>query len=260
MPLLLSFVAISLVVRKVLTFLALPFGICLCLLAVGLATSRRRFMAVALAILVVCSTPVVSDLLLGVLEQKHTRLSVEDCPNADAIVVLGGLVNEWRGRDLVEWSEAVDRYEGGIRLVQADKAPQIIFGGGLLRPVAAGRTEGQAMRAAALGRGVAPECIRLLPRVAVTADEANAVADLAESEGFRRIVLVTSAFHMPRAVHLFERTGLTVTPFPVDYLAPDQGGLALLDFVPQSEALWQTEIALKEFYGMAYYRLLGARR
>jgi uncharacterized SAM-binding protein YcdF (DUF218 family) len=116
------------------------------------------------------------------------------------------------------------------------------------------------MRQAAISRGIPPESIRLLPNSEVTADEANAVATLGRSAGFNRIILATSAFHMPRSVRLFERAGLEVTAFPVDYLAPDRGGLGLLDFAPQSDALQRTEIALKEFYGMAYYRLLGARR
>ncbi len=250
----------SYIIRKALTFLTLPLGICLCLLVASVLTGRRKLTAAALALLVAASAPAVADQLLRTLERRHPRLTVDACPPAEAIVVLGGLVSEWTGGQRVEWSDAVDRFEAGVRLAQANKAPMLVFGGGALRPEASGRNEGQAMRHAAIDRGVAPDTIRLLANVEVTADEAHAVAALARSEGFGRIILVTSAFHMPRSVTLFERAGLDVTPFPVDYLAPDRGGIVLLDFAPHSEALRRTEIALKEYYGMAYYRLLGTGR
>lgn len=250
----------SIAIRKALTYLVLPLGICFCLLLCGLITGRRRFTAAALAVLVTVSTPLVSDALLRILEQRYPRLTPETCSPSGAIVVLGGTVTEWRGGPNVEWTDAVDRFEAGVRLIQAGKAPRLILGGGTLRPASAGRTEAQAMRRAAIERGVPSASIRLLHRVAVTADEANAVKRLARAEGFRRVILVTSAFHLPRAVHLFERAGLDVTPYPADYLAPNRGPLGPLGFVPRSEALYRAEIAFKEFYGIAYYRLLGAER
>jgi uncharacterized SAM-binding protein YcdF (DUF218 family) len=250
----------SYTLRKVLLFLSLPFGLCACLLIVALITRRWRFTAAALAVMLVASTPVIADRLVDLLEGQHPRIPLAACPAADGIVVLGGIVSHWLPGGRLEWSDAVDRFEAGIGLWHAGKAPLLYLGGGVLESDGSNRTEAQAMRGAAVGRGVPPGSIRLLPDVEVTADEAQAVSVLAQEEGVERVILVTSAFHMPRAVYLFERTGLDVIPFPVDYFGREDGEAGLLDVIPRGDTFSKTEIALKELYGLVYYRLLGARR
>ena len=69
------------------------------------------------------------------------------------------------------------------------------------------------------------------------------------------MVLVTSAFHMLRAVMLFRQEGTSVTPFPVDFQTVEARGVLLTDFLPSAEGLAKVELALKEFYGLAYYWL-----
>jgi len=69
-------------------------------------------------------------------------------------------------------------------------------------------------------------------------------------------LLVTSAFHMPRARRLFEHAGLGVTPFPVDFRLSAGGSLSVMDFLPGAEALGQTQAALRELYGRLFYRVI----
>jgi uncharacterized SAM-binding protein YcdF (DUF218 family) len=58
---------------------------------------------------------------------------------------------------------------------------------------------------------------------------------------------------MPRARRLFERAGMSVTPFPVDFKVPAGGTVSVLDFLPAAGALTQTEMALREGYGRLFY-------
>ena len=67
------------------------------------------------------------------------------------------------------------------------------------------------------------------------------------------MLLVTSAFHMPRARRLFERAGVSVIPFPVDFKVSAGGALSALDFLPTGAALRQTEMAMREGYGRLFY-------
>ena len=102
--------------------------------------------------------------------------------------------------------------------------------------------------------GVPPERVTTTGAVVNTAEEAAAVsAQLSRLSASPRIILVTSAFHMPRAMRLFTRAGLTVTPFPVDF-SDAQDSLSILDFLPGAGSLAQTQVALRELYGRAYYR------
>jgi uncharacterized SAM-binding protein YcdF (DUF218 family) len=61
---------------------------------------------------------------------------------------------------------------------------------------------------------------------------------------------------MPRARQIFEQAGVVVEPFPVDFWFSEAGGgWTVLDFLPSVGALQQTQTALRELYGRAYYRL-----
>jgi len=106
-----------------------------------------------------------------------------------------------------------------------------------------------------VARGVAPEKILVTRYVDNTATEAAAVADLMKADGQRRIILVTTSWHMPRAVYLFRRAGIDCQPFPVDFHLDETRSLKLLDFVPSAGAWQGTETALRELYGYAFYRI-----
>ena len=84
--------------------------------------------------------------------------------------------------------------------------------------------------------------------------------------GIRRIILVTSASHMPRSVALFEKQGFEVIPAPTDFTVTQagwdklkSGGLAsqVLSLLPSAENLGLTTRMLKEYFGMLVYRLNG---
>lgn len=88
-----------------------------------------------------------------------------------------------------------------------------------------------------------------------TADEANAVAELMRTRGRKRIILVTTGWHMPRAAWLFRQVGVECTIFPVDFGRDRTRPNTLLDFLPRADALWDTETALREISGYLFYRL-----
>ncbi|MFZ9995198.1 MAG: YdcF family protein, partial [Steroidobacteraceae bacterium] len=69
-----------------------------------------------------------------------------------------------------------------------------------------------------------------------------------------QIILVTSAFHMPRAQLIFEEAGLQVIPYPVDFRISAEGRDPT-DFFPDPKALDRTDIAIRELIGRAFYRL-----
>ena len=90
-----------------------------------------------------------------------------------------------------------------------------------------------------------------------TAEEARAIRSLLPAPQ-HRVLLVTSAFHMRRAQALFEREGLTVLPFPVDFQARGAWGGSIwrdpLLWLPQARSLEDSSRALRELLGRAVYR------
>jgi uncharacterized SAM-binding protein YcdF (DUF218 family) len=207
-------------------------------------------------ILYLSSVPIVGDSLLKPLEDRFPRLEVANAPPVDAIVVLSGMLHKSRSKSgTLEWAEGVDRFEQGIALMKAGKAPLLIFTGGRLPWATQQITEGQELQSAALARGIPASSIIVTGEVGNTAEEAKAVRKIAEERKLQRIILVTTAWHMPRAEYLFRTRGVPVLPFPTDYYTRYNEPITVLDFLPQAGALGNTETALRETYGRLYYHL-----
>jgi uncharacterized SAM-binding protein YcdF (DUF218 family) len=241
--------------HKLLPIIALPLGFCITLVLLALFLKKRWLAFLAVMILLVSSLPIVGDSLLKTLEDRFPKLEVEDCPTADAIVVLSGILHKSRSKSGgLEWAEGVDRFEQGILLMKAGKAPLLIFTGGRLPWATQQLTEGQELRGAALARGIPASSILVTEEVGNTADEAKAVRRIAEERKLKRIILVTTAWHMPRAEYLFRTRGVPVLPFPADYYTSDEPP-TLLNFLPQAGALGNTEVMLRESYGHLYYHV-----
>ncbi len=244
--------------NKLLPVFALPLGVALLLVLWALWKRQRWPAALAAAVLYFSSIGAVSGGLIGWLETRHPALPPAQAPHADAIVVLSGFQGPPAPPgQLPNWSDAVDRVEGGLALWRAQAAPRLVFTGGRNSAGARTRSDGELARATALERGVPESAVLLTRDVANTAEEAAAVAELARRHGWRRIILVTTGWHLPRALAQFRRQGLDCVPFPVDFRAEPGRGIRFLDFVPRAESLWETETALRECYGYVFYRLFG---
>jgi uncharacterized SAM-binding protein YcdF (DUF218 family) len=246
--------------HKLLPILALPLGFCITLALLALLLKKRWLAVVAVMILLISSLPIVGDSLLKTLEDRFPKVEVADCPSADAIVVLSGILHKSRSKSGgLEWAEGVDRFEQGILLIKAGKAPLLIFTGGRLPWATQQLTEGEELRGAALARGVPAASILVTEEVGNTADEAKAVRKIAEERKLKRIILVTTAWHMPRAEYLFRTRGVPLLPFPADYYTSYDEPVTLLNFLPQAGALGNTEVMLRESYGRLYYHVFERR-
>jgi uncharacterized SAM-binding protein YcdF (DUF218 family) len=245
---------------KILPAFLLPTGIVILLLVLSAALRRRALAIAALVLLWLSSMPFVSDTLMRGAEGWQVRQSVASAPQADAVVVLSGMLRVVPAREpTAEWSDAVDRIDAGVALARADKAPLLVFTSEWIPWDAGGIDKGRWLADRAADLGVARERIVITGRVSNTAEEARAVADLLAARGGPRaptsVILVTSAFHMRRSELLFARAGLSVTPFPVDFRT-SAAPRSFMDLLPGAGSLYNTEAALRECYGYLYYKLV----
>ena len=238
--------------HKILPVFLLPTGLILGLLLLGLISRRRSPIWAALLLFWLCSTPLLSDRLMAAVEQHGQRLDPSTMPKADAIVVLSGMLKTAPGPAAIsEWTEASDRFWGGLALYHAGKAPRLIFTGGWVPWQPDIPPEGQQLQTLAQAQGIPPRAITTTGKVSNTAAEAQAVSTLLPPNP--TLLLVTSAYHMPRAQHLFEQTGATVIPYPVDFYSSPPQPFNLLHLLPTANAFQQTELAWRELIGRAYY-------
>ncbi len=244
--------------NKLLPIFVLPLAWVLVLLGIALWRRRRWPVIAAMAVLYVCSTPVVGRGLFRWLESAYPARALAEVEPADAIVPLGGILGPTAppGR-LPNLSEANERLEAGVALWQAKKAPWLVFTAGRVPWAKQAEVEGVVLRRLAIERGVPAESIALTSEVGNTADEARSVRTLMRERGWKRIILVTSAWHLRRAARQFGEAGVDFIPFPVDYQATPGAPLTLLDFLPSASALRDTEWTLRELYGIAFYAIFG---
>jgi len=246
-----------LIFNKILPLVFLPFGVVCGLVLFALWRKKWWPGLLALALLYGCSIPLVANRLIGWLETRYPEIPLATVEPADAVVVLGGILSPKRtGSDQANWAESVERFDSGVALVLAGKAGRLVFTGAKMPWEDRLTTEGEELRREAIARGVPPEKILVTREIDNTATEAQAVADLMKADGWKRVILVTTGWHMPRSVLLFRRAGVDCIPFPVDFRTDPTRGVSLIDFVPKAEAWLLTETAIREGYGYVFYRFL----
>jgi uncharacterized SAM-binding protein YcdF (DUF218 family) len=246
-------------VHKVLPLFFLPTFVTLLLMVLGLLLRRRFLCWAGIAIMCLSSMPLVSDLLMRTTEGWQVRKAASSAPSAQAIVVLStGRTQPPGDPEVSEWTDA-DRFYGGVELFKAGKAPLLLFTGGWVPWRPAARPEGEILIQYAADLGVPRNRMLTTGKVSNTEQESRAVAELlrksASGAAAPRILLVTSAFHMRRAQRLFQRAGVEVEPFPVDFKVQAWRGLSWMHFVPNAGSLVRAEESIRELYGVAFYSI-----
>lgn len=242
--------------------LLLPPGLCLlpALAALPLRRSARAvvwLLSLSVTSLYAFSTPLVARALAGVLEQRHAPLSAQAplATLADAIVVPGcdRYVNGPEfGRDEVSPC-TLARLRYAVELQQRSGLPLLLSGG---RPLGESESEAALMdRALRRHFGVTARWLEEDSRN--TAENAARSAELLDAANVRRILLVTHAMHMPRAVRSFRRHGLTPVPAPTQFHGGADRRPAWFALLPAIGALHTSALAGHELLGLAWYSISG---
>lgn len=205
---------------------------------------RTAGMVFGLGALWLLATPFVGLALLRRLEH-HGPLDLEAFeprPESDAIVVLdGGRYVRTLGGESVK-PETLERLRHAAAIHRRTGLPILATGDG------AGPLMGTVLE-----RDFGVEARWLEVESRITQESADRSAAVLRGAGVGRIVLVTHAWHMPRSVGAFERTGLDVVPAPFGFAGPDRQELRVLALVPSAGGLLSTWRALHEWVGLAWY-------
>ena len=197
----------------------------------------------------------ISSKLIGTLEKPFIGGVNDNNATADAVVVLGGYVSggdeELTGIDA---SEAFDRILTGIELVRAGKADRLFVGGGLFKTDDGKKSEFSVIEPWIRRWDLTDVPIDTLGDSGNTYGESQAVRKLMDENGWSKIFLVTTAWHMPRARAVFESSGVEVIPVGCDFRSIPKGKLKVF---PSSGRLESLQIFLQEKVGWMYYRSKG---
>jgi uncharacterized SAM-binding protein YcdF (DUF218 family) len=240
--------------HKILPLIASPLFLIFFLIILGTIIKSKKITLFGVVILIFCSLPIISNKLIHYLEKDYTLQDASAINNADAIVVLSGMLKTIKVDDKLryEFGDGVDRILSGIDLFKNNKASLLILTKGQV-PWSLGIPEGEYLKEFAVKFGVPKKSILLTNNVQNTDQEAKSVKKLLNSNDVK-VILVTSAFHMPRAKKVFEASNIKVIPFAVDFLNSHQK-LTFMSFIPSAGALNSTSLFVREMIGRLYYNL-----
>ncbi len=238
----------------------LPLGITFLSLFLSLRKKSRTSIISILIFLWTFSIGSISQLLWKWVEHPWERIAESQASTADVIVVLSSDERHLvPGKaQVLEWRDP-DRFFAGIKLFQERKAPKLFFTGGTSPYKNTTQTQGDLFRKEAISLGIPSNAIFTTGPVLNTVEEAIALRQSLEGKDLpSEILLVTSAFHMKRALRQFERQGFIVHPFPVDFKAGNVSKRWLwknpYNWIPNAGSLYKSSVALRELIGQIVYR------
>ena len=253
------------IVSKLLLFVTQPLAWVALLLALGLLLlhrrqrTGRRLIGAALLILLLQGWQPLPDALLRQLERQHPAPAGLDLRQYAGIVVLGGALDPsyiWAGHSQPALNHAAERMTAPLPLLRQYPHLQLLFTGGEGELLAEGMSEAERARRFYRQMGVDPGRLLLESASRTTHENAVLSAKLPGIDTSRPWLLLTSAWHMPRALATFRKTGWNVTPWPSDYRAGLETPWSQYSLT-QGAIKWHT--ALHEYLGWLVYALTGRR-
>ena len=249
-------------IKKLLTILILPLCISLILLIYSIGFKKKRFSIISFLILFLFGNNITSEILWRIVEFPYERISENNLKTSDFIVVLSSGRHKVRGKSgIIEWYDP-DRFIAGIKLFKKKKGSKLLFTGGASPFKNNLAIEGSIYIEEAIELGIPKSSLLTTKKVYNTAHEAREIKKLINkiTNNFDNpsITLVTSAFHMHRAKRNFEKEGLKVQPYPVDFRSSEIKLLNFLDpknLLPNATSLSSSSQALREIIGRVVNRL-----
>lgn len=248
---------------KLFWLMAAPSSLMLILGVLGVALLATRWgrlasklMACAILGLLLVGASPLPFLLIRPLEDRFPTPNLSAGARVDGIIILGGAIGY--GRDRLKLNDAGVRMTEGLALARRFPQARLVFTGGLGMLMSDGvRSEADAARSLFEDLGFTGARVVYEERSRNTYENAVFTRDLVQPKPGETWLLVTSAYHMPRAVGVFRQAGMDVTAYPVDFesegnrrdLRPLAAGFV--------EGLRISNVATKEWIGLIAYRLSG---
>jgi len=241
-------------VTQPLFWLATWWGLALLLL------NFRRSVAVAmlwggLAVLGILGFRSIPDALLRTLENRYSIPGVEIIDHSVGLIVLGGATGDpevFQAHGQVPLGESAERMTVSIALMRQHPKWELVFSGGEGRLFAAGVTEAQLAKVFYQEQGLDMARLKLENGSRSTRENARFVTQMLGDRCKQPWLLVSSAWHLPRAMNEFSATGCNVIPYPVDFRTGDRTHWTEYSL---ANSLLRWQMALHEWLGLLVYEL-----
>ena len=246
------------IIKKLVTALLLPPGIFIVALLVTALFAKNKlriWLFILAGLLYAVSIEPTARLFMMPLEDAYKLPTMTQVGQCDAYVVLGaGVIDnapDITGPGALS-EQALARVMAAYRLYRVHRKPIIFSGGKIFNKPA----ESDIAVKTFLSLGVQRGRIIKEDRSVDTAENARFVKEVADRQGIKKIVLITSAYHMKRSCMLFNRyfKDTEIVAYPAHY-ETSRGNYSLLSWLPDGDRLAISGMALKEYLGIAFYKV-----
>ncbi len=228
-------------------------------LAYGRIVLARRALAVVLIIGAASASPL-PNLLTLPLENRFPRAVLDAAPVTGILILGGGEdASMASARHVHALNEAAERITEAVALAIHLPSARVVFSGGSGALFPEGKTEGEAVREMLVAMGIDQRRLTIEDRSRSTWENAVLTRALIAPTPGERWLLVTSAWHMPRAVGVFRAAGFPVEAWPVDYRTRGWPYALALSHGPL-EGLRRLDLVAREYQGLLTYWLMGRSR
>jgi len=248
--------------KKITGLILSPLTVCIVLLVSGLFlllfTRRQKTgkftVTLGVVFLLLMSYDALPDRALGTFERRYTPLKeIDSISDVKWIAVLGG--GRITDPNLPAASrlsgESLSRVVEGVIIHRSlPQSRMLLSGGKIFDPV----PESKNMAELAIILGIDKDDIHEEPAGLDTEDQALLIKKIVGKDKF---ILVTSAFHMPRSMALFQKQGMHPIPAPSGYRVKDRKEVDPFMFFPDSGGIEKMELAVHEYFGMLWAKLRG---
>jgi uncharacterized SAM-binding protein YcdF (DUF218 family) len=244
------------------TLIALLIGYGAILIWTGWARWGRRFVTIGAFLLLLAGLSPLGNALILPLENRFPRADLDDPPAPTGFIVLGGAEDRLvsTARQVPALNESAERLVEAAMLARRFPEAKVAFSGGNAGIFYQSGTEAKGAESLLAALGVSEDRLILEDESRDTYEnakflKARLIKDGALGPG-KRWLLITSAYHMARAIGAFRQAGFEVEAWPVDYRTRGEADLAR-PFDKVSEGLRRVDVASREWAGLLAYWLTG---
>lgn len=227
------------------------------LLATRWASLGRKILIASAVLLAICGFSPLGNWLMYPLEQRFPPWdATRGAP--DGIVVLGGSIDPElsAAHGVAVVSAGADRVIAAAALARRYPNARVIYTGGSANLISGDAREADYAAALFESLGISKVRLTMERRARNTQENAEFSSAMASPKAGERWLLVTSAYHMPRAVGVFRNAGFAVEPYPVDWRAGGAADLLSLRYF-SIDGLASVDVSIREWIGLVAYRLSG---
>ncbi len=249
------------ILSKVLYALVAPVSLIIILFLLFILTKIKNYFWWGFGLLIFFSNPYISQMVMGWYEVEPIVISKNE--KFEGLIIPGGFVTNYTidGQLRVNFSDGNDRMMQAIDLFKRGVSNKIIYTAGADTIFGTYKAEAELGRAFLIKCGIPDSCIWIETESINTYENAAFTSKMLERKDpdwrNKKFLLVTSGFHMRRALKCFKKTGMNVTPYATDMRSIRSKDHIINTFLPAYGGIQNWTYLIKEWIGLIVYTMKG---